>query len=130
MAIDVYCWTRNGGIGQSTARLISGPRLVCNRPRYQRMSAFKGPFRVASSMLARYKAAKIELTVRHEVAQQRPPVAKRLVMLPPLEIRHRIVSLGDNRLIHDHFATPPDHFATPIGQNRDHFATHPYSKYL
>jgi replication initiator protein len=87
MAIDVYCWTaqRLHRVNPNRPAFIQWPALKLQFGHgYGRMTHFKPVFRVAlRQVLARYKAAKVELDgYGMRLHNSAPPVAKRLVMLP------------------------------------------------
>lgn len=88
MALDIYAWLaqRLHRVNQARPVFIQWPTLKQQfGPDYGRMNNFKGPFRTAlRQVLARYRAARVELDGHGmRLHHSPPPVTKRLVLLPP-----------------------------------------------
>jgi hypothetical protein len=87
MGIDIYQWLaqRLHRVNPARPCFIQWPALKQQfGPDYLRMSHFKGPFRKAlAQVLARYKAARIEIdSYGMRLHNSPPPVTKRLLILP------------------------------------------------
>jgi hypothetical protein len=88
MALDIYSWLaqRLHRINPNSSTFIQWPALKLQFGHgYGRMDNFKGPFRTAlRQVYSRYKAARFEIDrYGMRLFNSLPPVAKRLVMLPP-----------------------------------------------
>jgi Plasmid encoded RepA protein len=88
MALDIYSWLaqRLHRVNPNRSAFIQWPALKLQFGHgYDRMSNFKGPFRTALRQVhSRYKAARFEIdSYGMRLFNSPPPVAKRLVMLPP-----------------------------------------------
>lgn len=88
MALDIYSWLaqRLHRVNPARTAFIQWPALKLQFGHgYARMTHFKPVFRVAlRQVLARYKAARIEIDAfGMRLHNSPPPVAKRLALLPP-----------------------------------------------